>query len=211
MTYSYSNSYSEPVFLLPCDKLLICRTILVALEWLHSKLNFVKEVPIHISCHVYMFEDAIIHIATAFMKAVKSNYLCACARGKAIGFVCHRHCRRRRHHHKNCHISRYLGIWMTRKQNKLSKLAKNWFQYVSIPLAHPTSVTNCAFCWPCLSTVPTAGYVLSAYVHNWPGVCRQRSSTNTCMTLYINAAPAALRLMRMQRVGYVLWRTLVRL
>ena len=81
------------------------------------------------------------------------------------------------------------------------KSAKNWLQYASIPLVRPTSIIKSVFCWPRLSTVPTAGHVFSAHAHNWP-----RSSTNTCMTFtvdQINAAPAALRLMSSSFYNYL--------
>ena len=90
-----------------------------------------------------------------------------CARGKAISFVC-------------ClsvvttkiATSRDLGTWATCKWMNPSKSAKNWLQYASIPLGWPTSVTNSAFSWPRLSTMPTANHVLSAHAHNWPSMCR---------------------------------------
>ena len=108
----------------------------------------------------------------------------ACTRGKAIGFICHV-CH---HWHENRHIlrSRHLSDTM----NPL-KLAKNWLQYASFPLAWPTSVTNSAFllampidhayCRSCFLLMCTTGL---AYV----GKGRQQPH-NT----WINAAPAALR------------------
>ena len=56
-----------------------------------------------------------------------------------------------------------LGIWATREHSKSSK---DWFHYSSIRLARPTSITNAAFFWPRLSSLPTAGYVLSTCAHN---------------------------------------------
>ena len=94
----------------------------------------------------------------------------ACARGKAIGFVCHlllsvivgtKIAR-----------SRDLGIQATRKHNESVEFGKKWLQYASNRLAWPTKVTNSAFCWPRLSTAPTAGHVLCAHAHNWPSVGR---------------------------------------
>ena len=71
----------------------------------------------------------------------------------------------------NCHtvkdMSRYMQfpISIHHQSNKLGDGYLPCVQYALIPLAWPRSVTNSAFCWPHLSTVPTAGHVPSAHAH----------------------------------------------
>ena len=64
---------------------------------------------------------------------------------------------------------------MTCEQNESVKIGKKWLQHALIPLVWPTSVTNSAFCWPRLLTVPTAGHVLSAHGLAYVGKGRQQT------------------------------------
>ena len=119
-------------------------------------------------CMVYTYSNIIKH--NNYWKACEIFTPRVCARGKAIGFVCC--CLLSLVVSTKIATSWDLGIWATRKHNESIEISEKLLQYVTIYLAWPTSVTNSAFCWPHLSTVPTAGHVLSAHVHNWPSIHR---------------------------------------
>ena len=70
--------------------------------------------------------------------------------------------------------SRNLGVWATCKHNQSVEISENWLDSAFNRLARAMNVTN-SVCLLTIVAMPidcahcTAGHVLSAHVHNWPG------------------------------------------
>ena len=65
-------------------------------------------------------------------------------------------------------VARSQGLGICERFISTTNPSKNWHQYASNRLAWPRASQVVHFCWPRLSTVPTAGHVFSAHMHNWP-------------------------------------------
>ena len=68
--------------------------------------------------------------------------------------------------------SRVLGIWETPKHNESVDIGEKLLQYASNYLTGPTSVTNSAFCWPRLSTLPMCFLLIHTSLSSHSSACR---------------------------------------
>ena len=92
--------------------------------------------------------------------------LCACARGKAIGFVC-----RRRYENRQISRSRHSSDSLTQRIRRIRQTTG--FSMLQIVWHDPqTSQIVCLLATPIDCAYCTAGHVLSAHAHNWPSMCR---------------------------------------
>ena len=126
--------------------------------------------------------------------------LCTCARGRAIGFVCHLSTQKS----PNLDILESEQSVSTTKQ---SKSVKNLLVSASNHTARLTSATNHAFCWPCLSTTPTYSclYAFCPCAENWSGIVGKGHQRKHATDTGIQVSNT----MQHKPTGYVLWRALV--
>ena len=94
---------------------------------------------------------------------------CACARGKVIGLYVY--CLLSSSVRKSPDLEIQASERLLSTTN-LAKLAKNGFSMLWLVQHSPWTSQIVCLCWPCLSTTPTAGHVLSAHALNWPSISR---------------------------------------